>query len=88
LNTSYSTLVINDTDVDTIVVTLTLSNIVVGNWFWSNALPEDIAIVDQEFLLIIPVNSSYSRNTRSSYSASTVFKDQGSVVLIGATNRD
>ena len=58
LNTGNNAFVVNNTDVHTIIVSTTLSDVVVRYRTWSNCFPENRAINNRQLLWIIPVNSS------------------------------
>ena len=58
LDSSDASVVIYDCDVDTVVFTVSIGNIVGRNWSWSNGLPEKRGVGQSKCLLIIPVNCS------------------------------
>ena len=54
-NTSYSTIIIDNSDVNTVVLTISLSNITAGDRSWCKFFPENGSVRQSKSLLIIPV---------------------------------
>ena len=65
---SYASGVINYDNVDCVVLTLSLSYILIINWSWSNALPEDSGVLKTQGLIIVPV-----LNCTTSYTVALCF---------------
>ena len=72
MGSSDGSKIINNSNVDSIVLTISVGNIYVRDRFWSDGLPIESGVRQTQSLLIIPVNCACGCGSRTSAISTSV----------------